>query len=155
MCVCACVRVCVCVCACVHTCMCMCVHVCACVWCASMCVCEHKTACFYRYILVTQDECFPSFYRWNPWRAQKSCILDRRVVAKGITLSGDIPHGHALPLGFTKVTIEVVFDLPELQVGRYFDDEQFLRPNQNTTCSLKPYTSKAKTVTLNAILHNE
>ena len=53
-----------------------------------------------------------------------------RVVAKGITLSGDILHGHALPLGFTKVMIEEVFDpQAKLQVGHFDDDEQFLQPN--------------------------
>ena len=60
--------------------------------------------------------------------------IEERVVAMGITMSGDILHGYALPLGFTKVLIEELFDpQAKLQVGRYFDDdEQFLQPNTIT-----------------------
>ena len=62
-----------------------------------------------------------------PPKSKVALRIEERVVAKGITLSGDILHGHALPLGFTKVLIS------KLQVGRYFDDdEQFLQPNTIT-----------------------
>ena len=66
-----------------------------------------------------------------PPKRKVALQIEERVVAKGITLSGDMLHGHALPLGFTKVMIEEVFDPQvKLQVGCYFDDdEQFLQPN--------------------------
>ena len=64
-------------------------------------------------------------------RSKVALLIEDRVVAKGITLSGDVLHGHTLPLGFTKVMIEEVLDpQARVQVGRYFDDdEQFLQTN--------------------------
>ena len=65
-----------------------------------------------------------------PPKSKVALRIEERVVAKGITLSGDILHGHALPLGFTKIMIEEVFDpQAKLHVGHFDDDEQFLQPN--------------------------
>ena len=48
--------------------------------------------------------------------------IEDRVVAKGITLSGDVLHGHALPLGFMKVRIEEVLD-PQAKVHGTWDQQ--------------------------------
>ena len=67
-------------------------------------------------------------------KSKVSLLINKKVVAKGITLSGDILHGHTLPSGFTKVMIEQVFDpQAKLQVERYLDDdEQCLQQNMIT-----------------------
>jgi len=67
-------------------------------------------------------------------KSKVSLLINEKVVAKGITLSGDVLHGHTLPSGFTKVMIEQVFDpQAKLQVECYLDDdEQCLQQNMIT-----------------------
>lgn len=45
-----------------------------------------------------------------PLKSNASLLIKDKVVAKGMTLSGDVLYGHTIPQEFTKVMIEEVFD---------------------------------------------
>ena len=75
-------------------------------------------------------------------KTKVSLVIKDKVVAKGMTLSGDVLHGHTLSEEFMKVTIEEVFDpQAKLQVKSYLDDEQYLQLNMVTAWEERQYST--------------